>query len=111
MPPRATRLEVFHRDQLRCVCCGAPAAIDVDECHHRRLRSQGGSDALGNLITLTGIHHARWHSRRIEAHLRGLIVPSWADPLAVPVLHFELGWAIPGDFGWTPAEPLEWQAA
>src|SRR6266568_1275314 len=109
MLPRSLRLEVFGRDQQRCVCCGAPVAVDHDEAHHRRLRSQGGSDGLGNLVALTREHHAHWHSRRTEAKQRGLIVSGWAFPLLVPLLHFDLGWVLPDGFGWVAAEPLDWQ--
>ena len=109
MLPRSLRLEVFGRDQQRCVCCGAPVAVDYDEAHHRRMKSQQGTNALGNLVSLTRVHHARWHSKRIEAKQRGFIVPSWADPLATPLLHFDLGWVLPDGLGWVAAEPLDWQ--
>jgi hypothetical protein len=45
--------------------------------HHRRLRSQGGLDAVSNLVCVCELHHTRAHSQiRAEAEVAGIIVRS-----------------------------------
>jgi hypothetical protein len=58
--PRALRRAVLLRDQhSRCVP-GCRNATFVD-LHHIQLRSEGGRNELGNIITLCGSHHRAAH--------------------------------------------------
>ena len=78
---------VFRRDR-RCVRCGAEGW----HVHHRKLRAQGGDDSLPNCILLCRECHELVHSRRAEVGIPGgFIVPSWADPLEVPVTYHRRG--------------------
>lgn len=53
----ATRRAVFERDGWRCVCCGAPGAL---ECDHIVPLEQGGDPwDMANLQTLTRGCHIR----------------------------------------------------
>jgi hypothetical protein len=75
---------VHERDGGRCVRCG-DGLVEGFECHHRRLRSQGGRDELSNLIALCSDCHGWAHGHPAEAQLAGWIVVSGTGPLAMPV--------------------------
>lgn len=90
-------------------CCDFCAyAIDPDdwECHHRRLKSQGGLDEMANLVALHDACHARLHVDRPMAHETGFIVHHPDDPAHTPVLRHGTTWALPGET-WTPVDPEE----
>lgn len=53
------RKTAYARDQGRCVICGFSLVSDV---HHITPRSEGGTDALGNLVTLCPNHHRLVHA-------------------------------------------------
>lgn len=90
--PLEVRSALLLRARGACEHCGA--ALDTwsgYSVHHRKLRSQGGSNDPSNLVVLAGsgstICHALVHSRRKEiGEPGGWIVPSWADPAEVPIL-------------------------
>jgi hypothetical protein len=85
--PKSLRLAVWDREQGRCAACGDLLHEEVWECHHRRLRSQGGRHEISNLVGLCRVCHFRAHSDRAEfGEPRGLIVPSYASWAATPVL-------------------------
>jgi hypothetical protein len=88
--PAAVRRVVLDRADGACERCGAR---DVPlELHHRKFRSRGGKHTAGNLIALcgwgnhTGCHGVA-HAENAQATAEGVSVPSWGDPLAVPVWH------------------------
>ena len=67
-----------------CRACGkALGAAGV--VHHRKLRSQGGTDDLGNLAVLHTDCHLAVHANPAAARDAGLIVSAYADPLDVPM--------------------------
>lgn len=83
------RVQVKARAQDRCERCGCALGCDW-ECHHRRLRSQGGRDAVENLVAICpGCH--RWaHANPTKARADGWIVPGLGSgprvhPEAVPI--------------------------
>lgn len=83
----ALRLRVLARSGGLCECCGAGLNPLVWECHHRRLRSQGGADSMTNLLALApGCHQVAHRGDRAAAERAGLIVPSWQLPARVSVL-------------------------
>ena len=48
--------------------------------HHKRLRSQGGRDTTGNIVTICELHHTRAHSQiRAEAEAADIIRRSFLD--------------------------------
>ncbi len=53
------RLEVLKRDNWRCQWCGERTNLHV---HHIRHRSQMGTDAEANLITLCADCHKQTHA-------------------------------------------------
>ena len=53
------RQEVLSRDGWRCQICGALRELEI---HHMQKRSDLGSDAAENLITLCFACHRRQHS-------------------------------------------------
>jgi hypothetical protein len=80
----AIRALVLVRDLNRCVVCGLFLG-DGAHLHHRKLRSQGGMGLAENGITLCFQCHSAVHASPGHAVRSGWIVPSWADPLEVPV--------------------------
>jgi 5-methylcytosine-specific restriction endonuclease McrA len=70
---RLLRILVWTRDNGQCVACGQ-GVVATFECHHRRLRSQGGPDSPENLITLCSRCHRRAHHNRNWARTLGYIL-------------------------------------
>jgi hypothetical protein len=58
--PPATRRKVLHRDQRRCQVPGCSCHTNLD-VHHIVHREHGGTNELGNLITLCEAHHLCHH--------------------------------------------------
>lgn len=94
----------------RCERCGR-ALGEYWECHHRKLRSQGGPDDVRNLIALhpdchnPGSPGSVHHSPRI-ARQGGYMVPGWADPAVEPLLLWGSRWVLlteGGTYAPTPA--------
>jgi 5-methylcytosine-specific restriction endonuclease McrA len=55
---RRARRAVLDRDRHRCRRCGSPATrFDALHVHHVVPRSEGGTDALSNLVTLCALCH------------------------------------------------------
>lgn len=80
------RRVVFDRASGRCERCGTPV-VDGHECHHRKLRSQGGRDEVANLACLCpGCHHDEVHARPGQARTDGWIVRRGSDPAMVAVI-------------------------
>lgn len=85
------RLVVYRRAGGRCERCGVWLTVAGMECHHRRLRSQGGRDAVVNLVALCpSCHHVEVHAQPERARAEGWIVPGLGtgprvDPACVPV--------------------------
>jgi hypothetical protein len=63
--PPARRRAVERRDGGRCQVPGCRHAIFVD-VHHLKLRSEGGTDELDNLLTLCAAHHRALHRGRLR---------------------------------------------
>lgn len=89
----ALRIALAERCGGRCERCGWSLPSDWDP-HHRRLRSQGGSDGLSNLVALCPDCHTlaadAVHRSVRQARADGWLVGRDADPAAVPVhLHHD----------------------
>ena len=54
-------LAILNRDGWQCQLCGARTHLEV---HHQQFRSQSGSDAAENLITLCHHCHSREHGNK-----------------------------------------------
>ncbi len=98
---------VWLRESGRCLRCGRPLGEPRSpswSCHHRQLRSQGGSDGPENRAALcgsgtTGCHGWAHHNR---ADAAGWVVPSHGDPARVPVLSWDRGLILlDGEFCWS----------
>jgi hypothetical protein len=63
--PPARRRAVQQRDGGHCRVPGCRHATFVD-VHHLRLRSEGGTDELDNLLTLCAAHHRALHRGRLR---------------------------------------------
>lgn len=83
MIPRRTRENLHLRAGDRCELCGEHAT----NAHHRRNRSQGGTDVLSNLMLLCGTGTTGCHGNVTD-------LPKWAA---------QFGWTIRG----TTREPWE----
>jgi 5-methylcytosine-specific restriction endonuclease McrA len=69
--PILLRAEVLTRDNFTCRHCLVPGGhLDV---HHKRARSQGGSDRLENLVALHRQCHRWLHENPAEARRLGFI--------------------------------------
>jgi hypothetical protein len=58
---------------------------------HRKARGVGGSNGPENLVTLCGSAtsqgcHFLCEARADEMTARGFVIPSWTDPLDIPVI-------------------------
>jgi ATP-dependent DNA helicase RecQ len=77
----AIRHDALARDGFRCVECHSGEAETVLHVHHLLSRSMGGSDELGNLITLCAGCHAARHPK-LSGHLARGLLERWASRLA-----------------------------
>lgn len=81
----STASQIRERDTRRCQRCACLGG----NWHHRKRRSQGGTDAASNGILLCGSGttgcHGYVHANPEEAMARGWLVSRDADPAAVPV--------------------------
>lgn len=85
--------------------CGEHLPACEWECHHRRLRSQGGKDEPPNLLALHDCCHARAHRNRAWARRHGYIVHRGDDPAARPVWRHGRSWRLPTPDGWVACAP------
>jgi hypothetical protein len=76
--------EIRERDLWRCARCGRADSLHV---HHRRKRSQGGSDSFANLVTLCSACHDWVHANQVPARQQGWLCSKGTDPAKVPVDH------------------------
>ena len=79
--PTKVRKAVRFRDFDRCVSCSSGSASDI---HHRMRRREGGH-ALSVIILLCRTCHEKAHANPTWARERGIIVPTWRVPQAVPL--------------------------
>lgn len=83
--PKDVREAVIARAAGRCEHCGRPLVGKVD-IHHRKLRTRGGDDSLGNLMAVTPwCHHEQIHKYPKAAAEHGHQVHAWEDPNEIPV--------------------------
>lgn len=84
---RRARPLVRARSGGRCEAQASPACSgQATHVHHRKLRSQGGTNDLGNLLDTCLWCHGAIHGRVAASLERGLLVASWADPADVAVV-------------------------
>ena len=73
--------KVLARAKGFCEACGFSGELVL---HHRKLRSQGGQDAVSNLIAIHSKCHNMGtksiHNQPKAAKEKGFIVPSWEKP-------------------------------
>ena len=79
------RPAVFERAGGRCERCGR-GVTDGFECHHRKLRSQGGKDDLATCCCLCTDCHEWAHGNPEAARAAGWIVRRGSDPAKVAVV-------------------------
>ena len=83
------RDEIVERQQGYCLWCEGPLGAYF-ALHHRKLRKQGGPDALTNLVALH--HHCHnlgtgsVHLNPAKAYERGFLVRSWDDETQTPLV-------------------------
>jgi HNH endonuclease len=93
-PYRAARAQVWKRCDGRCEVCGHHfAIIDEMSAHHRRARSHGRDDSVGNLLSVCIPCHQRAHEHPALARENGWIVSGFDQRAAweVPV-RIRTGW-------------------
>jgi hypothetical protein len=78
----------------RCEKCGKPT---VEQIHHRRPRSSGGStqrdtNRPSNLLALCSTCHERIERSRDASYSYGWLVRQSVAPVEMPVLIHDLGW-------------------
>ena len=100
---RLLRAAVLGRAGGVCDICGIPLPVDDWECHHRRLRSQGGKDEPVNLLALHHSCHQRAHGNRDWARERGYIVHRGTVPAQRPVWRHGAAWQLPTPDSWAAA--------
>lgn len=116
IPPKV-RQQVKDRAMGCCERCGTPLDTFLYSLQHRRARSMGGSRAADtntavNLAALCGSATTpstchQWAETHPEAAIEGgWRVPSWADPAATPIDHWEHGLVyLTGDGRYTQTPP------
>jgi 5-methylcytosine-specific restriction endonuclease McrA len=112
--PKELRDLVWDRDGGRCAICGQGLSEKRWECHHRKLRSQGGRDEPANLLALHPRCHSEAHDNRTWARERGYIVHPNTDPASRAVLRHGAHWQLPAAGRWvdtTAPEGFEENAA
>lgn len=89
--PAKTRAAVRERDQDTCVRCGWHVNVAGGGSIHHRKRRKDGGHGLANLIVLCGDGVRGCHgwvtTHPAEAREDGLIVPTWENPLEVPLMY------------------------
>lgn len=98
-PGAAARTYVCERDGNRCRRCGHGVLSPWRHLHHRRRRSQGGTDGLANLVLLCARCHREVHAGPRVARNEGWLVGHGGDPERIPVLDTVLGWVLFDDDG------------
>ena len=87
------RAAVSIRSDGRCERC--KGVLDWGwECHHRKLRSQGGRDELSNLLALHSSCHRDAHDQPKQSYRVGLLVRSHVDPRTASLLLFGTRWVL-----------------
>lgn len=82
-----TRQAIWERSGLVCEACGQDRAAHI---HHRKLRSQGGTNDLENLLHLSFRCHQRIHDNWDgSSYPRGLLVKRGDIPALIPVVMYE----------------------
>lgn len=76
--PLQTREALVGQSGNRCDKCRRPGWDVRLEAHHKRLRSQGGTDEIGNLALLCSTCHRDVHANPAEAARSGWIVRAGA---------------------------------
>ena len=99
------------RDDDRCAWSSLhikSGPMGAHSVHHRKLRSQGGTNAPSNLVTTTGTGttgiHGEIHADPATATVLGYIVPSHQDPAQTPIFRNApfgagYGWYLQDDDG------------
>jgi hypothetical protein len=91
-PSPRVRQQVIERDDWTCLGCGKDIRSTYwYSLQHRKARGQGGSNGPENIVLLCGSAtsqgcHLLCEARDPEMQARGLVVPSWNDPLTTPVV-------------------------
>jgi hypothetical protein len=110
VPPLMREL-VWERGKGRCDICGDDLSRNRWECHHRKLRSQGGADEPLNLLALHPFCHDKAHGNRDWSRRRGYIVHRNDDPATRPVLRHNRRWQLPVAGQWVDCEPPDAEEA
>lgn len=96
--PTETRKAVWERCAETCEACGYWLRRAEMQIHHRKLRSQGGTDDLSNLLAVHGACHTGprgIHMNPERSYDLGHLVHSYAEPADVPVELFPHMYAWP----------------
>lgn len=92
----ARRRAVYDRSGGRCERCGTGLGF-LWECHHRKLRAQGGDWSAVNLLALHPACHNPGpdsvHGAPTVAYRDGYLVRGGSDPADMPVYLFGRRWA------------------
>lgn len=103
--PPGLRDQVFAAAGGCCDICGQQLSPKRWECHHRRLRSQGGRDERANLLALHHACHDHAHRNRRWAKECGYIVHRGDEPGERPVWRHGHSWQLPTADGWAACLP------
>jgi 5-methylcytosine-specific restriction endonuclease McrA len=82
--PVSAKIMLWMQCGGRCMFCGQALGNDGD-MHHRKLRSQGGSNDEVNLALIHRRCHAWAHMNPEQAYILGWLVHGWSDPAEVPI--------------------------
>jgi hypothetical protein len=109
------RKQLFARSSGYCERCGGVMAEQAMAAHHRKLRSQGGTDELSNVLA---VHHACHNGDTRSIHLNprksyryGYMVFGHQEPLEAPVLLPGGTWVALTDSGSYQLVPGPWWAS
>lgn len=92
--PKNVRVELYNANDEHCPHCGKWFALAGADVHHRKERSQGGTNDVDNLILCPHDCHMDIHANPARSYELGHLVRRGDDPSAVRVREVTPGWAV-----------------
>ena len=88
------REALLERQNGCCPHCDRPMRIEAAHVHHRLKRSQGGDNAMDNLLLVEASHHRDIHANVARSYELGHMVRRGEDPSAVRVRPVTPHWTV-----------------
>lgn len=90
----AERYALYERQDGRCPHCDQEMALDDADVHHRKKKTQGGTNHPDNLLLLPRVCHTDVHLAGTRSYELGHLVYRGDDPSAVRVRPISPHWSV-----------------